>query len=410
MAESTRRHCDRSSSSSSSRSSSSIKRKIFTIYAVFVSFVVTTTARRTNVVGMTELLIRNRPSATATTARQQRVVSSRPEHHERRHFASNNNQRSQQREAPLSPFLFGCIRKKRSLSKTSHPPSSVLQLPTLRGGSLAQEDSDYDISEDEDSSSSDAFAGMASFSEDEFGMDGDDDADFSEESSLERALELWKKTPPFTKTYLTLCAAATGWGYFMNKNQFPDYLTLKWKPTLYKLQLWRPATAFLNLGSFNIGFVMTVHFVWTYMAILERMSHDAPYDFWVMFLFGGASMVLGYGMMGISPLYLGHNVSTFLVYVWSRYHEGLEVNMMELFNTRAELLPWFFLAQTALLEGEFPVLDLLGILFGHIYYHFKSTNVLKTPKAIIDWYHSDSPLSTYIRNQYKTISSDYEMQ
>mmetsp|Transcript_31421 Transcript_31421/g.38400 ORF Transcript_31421/g.38400 Transcript_31421/m.38400 type:complete len:252 (+) Transcript_31421:146-901(+) len=129
MAESTRRHCDRSSSSSSSsRSSSSIKRKIFTIYAVFVSFVVTTTARRTNVVGMTELLIRNRPSATATTTRQQRVVSSRPEHHERRHFASNNNQRSQQREAPLSPFLFGCIRKKTIVIKNI--PSSLLRTPT----------------------------------------------------------------------------------------------------------------------------------------------------------------------------------------------------------------------------------------------------------------------------------------
>jgi Derlin-2/3 len=363
------------------------------------------------------LLIHNRPSATATAriARQQSVVSSRPRHHWRRLFASNNDKRSQRHEAPLSPFSFIGIRKKR-LSKISHLPSSssssLRQLLTSRGGSLAQDDSDYDISEDEDSSS-DAFAGTtASFSSDEFDLDGndDDDAAFSEESSLERALELWKKTPPFTKTYLTLCAAATGWGYFMNKNQFPDYLTLKWKPTLYKLQLWRPATAFLNLGSFNIGFLMTAHFVWTYMAILERMSHDAPYDFWVMFLFGGASMVLGYGMMGISPLYLGHNVSTFLVYVWSRYHEGLEVNMMELFNTRAELLPWFFLAQTALLEGEFPVLDLLGILFGHIYYHFKSTNVLKTPKAVIDWYHSDSPLSTYIRNQYKTISSDYEMQ
>ena len=58
-------------------------------------------------------------------------------------------------------------------------------------------------------------------------------------------------------------------------------------------------------------------------------------------------MVAGYSMMGLSPRFLGHNLSTFLVYVWSRYHEGLEVNMFELFNTRAELLPWFFLAQVS---------------------------------------------------------------
>ena len=61
--------------------------------------------------------------------------------------------------------------------------------------------------------------------------------------------------------------------------------------------------------------------------------------------FGAECMVAGYSMMGLSPRFLGHNLSTFLVYVWSRYHEGLEVNMFELFNTRAELLPWFFLAQ-----------------------------------------------------------------
>ena len=81
------------------------------------------------------------------------------------------------------------------------------------------------------------------------------------------------------------------------------------------------------------------------MSTLERLNHNTPYDFWLMMLFGSVMMVAGYSMLGLSPRFLGHNLSTFLVYVWSRYHEGLEVNMFELFNTRAELLPWFFLAQ-----------------------------------------------------------------
>jgi hypothetical protein len=176
------------------------------------------------------------------------------------------------------------------------------------------------------------------------------------------------------------------------------------------LQLWRPFTAFLNFGPFGLGYVMTAHFVWTYMSTLERLNHHRPYDFWIMILFGCASMVAGYGFFQLEPRFLGHNLSTFLVYVWSRYHEGLEVNMFELFNTRAELLPWFFLVQTFLLEGEIPLLDFLGIVFGHIYHHCKTVNILRTPDFVIEWYNGNSAIATSIRKNYKQISSDFELQ
>ena len=216
----------------------------------------------------------------------------------------------------------------------------ILRLPlAIRGGDSDDigdfEDSDYD---DDD------------LDDDFFGFNDDADFetiedDFGEDTTLTRTWESWKKTPPLTKAYLSASIAATGIGYVTNKNQFPSYFLMEWKPTFTKLQIWRPLTAFLNFGPMGIGYLMTGHFVWTYMSTLERLNHDAPYDFWVMIVFGCASMVVGYSLLGVPPTYLGHNLSTFLVYVWSRYHEGLEVNMMELFNTRAELLPWFFLFQ-----------------------------------------------------------------
>lgn len=234
--------------------------------------------------------------------------------------------------------------------------------------------------------------------------------DFEEESTLDQIWESWQKTPPLTKVYLAASIAATGLGYATNNNDFPKLFLMEWKPTLTRLQLWRPFTAFLNFGPLGFGYLMTAHFVWTYMATLERLNHDKPYDFWIMILFGCVTMVGGYSALGISPRFLGHNLSTFLVYVWSRYHEGLEVNMMELFNTRAEMLPWFFLAQTALLEGEFPTLDLLGIVFGHIYHHCKTTDILRTPRFVVNWYNGDTKFSKMIREKYKHISSDFEMQ
>lgn len=276
---------------------------------------------------------------------------------------------------------------------------------SIRGGAIDSDDEDYsddDLFDDEDDDD-DLF-----FGDDEDGLDDD----FEEDTTLDQFVENWQKTPPLTKAYLSASLVATGWGYATNKNRdFPAPLLLEWKPLLTKLQVWRPFTAFLNFGPFGLSYLMTAHFVWTYMATLERLNHGTPYDFWIMILFGGVTMVLGYSVLNISPRFLGHNLSTFLVYVWSRYHEGLEVNMMELFNTRAEMLPWFFLAQTALLEGEFPTLDLLGIVFGHIYHHCKTTDALRTPQFIIDWYNSDTnKYSKMIRGKYRDISSDFEMQ
>ena len=277
--------------------------------------------------------------------------------------------------------------------------SAVLLLHT-RGGASAAVDSDDESDDDED----DAYL------LDDF--DDEDDlaeSDFAEDNTLERMVDAFAKTPPLTKLYLTCSAAATLYGYVCNNNQFPKFLSLEWGPTLTRLQLWRPLTAFFNFGPFGLGYLMTAHFVWTYMSTLERLSHKGPYDFWIMILFGQLSMVLGYPLLKLSPRFLGHNLSTFLVYIWARYHEGLEVNLFELFNTRAELLPWFFLAQTFLLEGEPPVLDFLGICFGHLYHYCKTVGILRAPPALVAWYQSDSPLATKMRLQYKQISSDFEM-
>lgn len=276
--------------------------------------------------------------------------------------------------------------------------ASVL-LSSIRGGSFDDDtDDDYDF-EDSDFDFDD---------DDMFDFDAAED-DFGDDNTLTQIVDAYHKTPPLTKAYLTASFGAALLGYVSNKNDFPSILQLDWKPTLTKLQIWRPLTAFLNFGPLGLGYLMTAHFVWTYMSTLERLNHSNPYDFWLMMLFGSVMMVGGYTMLGLSPRFLGHNLSTFLVYVWSRYHEGLEVNMFELFNTRAELLPWFFLGQTFLLEGEVPILDFLGIVFGHIYHHYKVTNVLRTPRFVINWYNGDNKYALMLREKYKDISSDFEM-
>jgi len=206
----------------------------------------------------------------------------------------------------------------------------------IRGGSDLDE-SDEDSDEEDDLDDEDG-----AFDELESGETGDDD--FLEATSVDLFVEAYQKTPPLTKAYLTASFLVTLAGYLLNKNQFPEILLLDWKKTL-RGQIWRPFTTFFHFGPFGISYGLTLQFVWTYMSTLERLHHRKPYDFWIMIGFGMLSMVAGYPILKLNARFLGHNLSTFLVYMWSRYHEGAQVKIFELYTTRAEILPWFFLAQ-----------------------------------------------------------------
>jgi Derlin-2/3 len=96
-------------------------------------------------------------------------------------------------------------------------------------------------------------------------------------------------------------------------------------------QVWRLFTSFLHFGPFRLGYLMMAHFVWMYMATLERLNHSCPYDFWIVILFEQLSMIVGYPLLGLSLGFSGHNLSTFLIYV--------QVSMFNLFIIRAKMLP-----------------------------------------------------------------------
>jgi len=150
----------------------------------------------------------------------------------------------------------------------------------------------------------------------------------------------------------------------------------------------RPATAFLYYGPFGVSYLLTIHFVWTYMGTLEKLAHQEPWEFAIMLGFGAALLLAGVGIAGLNAKFLAHNLSCFLVYIWARTYEGQEVNVMEFFNIKAELLPWFFAAQTYLLEHELPVHDLLGIAIGHLYVWMRQRDALHAPGWLVDAFKS----------------------
>jgi Derlin-2/3 len=220
---------------------------------------------------------------------------------------------------------------------------------------------------------------------------------------INRILQWWEGTPPLTQLYIGASAVLTLWSAAFNYNEWPSMLQLKWSKTIFELQFWRPIAAFIYLGPFGLNYLLVLHLMWTYMAELERLNAKSPGDFVVLLSFGSAMLLLGYKALGISSSYLGHNLGTYLIYLWSRIYEGTSVNMMELFYIQAELIPWFFCLQSLVIEGEFPLSDLLGIAIGHLFQYIQKLGVMSSVSSSIDGILPES-----LKTRYARIKSDFD--
>jgi hypothetical protein len=178
------------------------------------------------------------------------------------------------------------------------------------------------------------------------------------------------KTPPIARVYTlaTLSVSLVSLA-FMNNDWPVGSLDFRFFDVVFRFQFWRVLTGFMYFGSFSINFLLTLHFVWEYFSQLEKIYIQTPEEFGMLLIFSVASLCLCYSVLGLNSLYLGHNLSSVLVYVWSRLFEGMnltdmessvtytdfyigmDVSIMGLFTIKAELLPWFFCAQGLLMDG-----------------------------------------------------------
>lgn len=192
-------------------------------------------------------------------------------------------------------------------------------------------------------------------------------------------LDLWDNTPPATQLFVGSSIFLTVLSLFFNGNSWPGFLDVNWNRILTRLEFWRLIAAFLYLGPFGLNYMLTLHFIWTYMSELEKLHVARPEEFLVMLGFGSVVLILSYIVFGISPKFLGHNMGTYLMYLWSRANEGTSINMMDLFVIQAEFLPWFFSLQALVIDGEFPTADIIGIAAGHLYNYYLKSGLLEAP-------------------------------
>ncbi|XP_072099554.1 derlin-2-like isoform X5 [Mobula birostris] len=140
-----------------------------------------------------------------------------------------------------------------------------------------------------------------------------------------------------------------------------------------------------------------------YCRMLEEGSfRGRTADFLLMFIFGGFLMTL-FGIFA-SLFFLGQAFTIMLVYIWSRRNPFVRMNFFGLLNFHAPFLPWVLMGFSLLL-GNSVIVDLLGIVVGHVYYFLEDVfpnqpggvKLLVTPsflKAIFDVAEEDPNYNT----------------
>jgi hypothetical protein len=212
------------------------------------------------------------------------------------------------------------------------------------------------------------------------------------------------RTPPVTLTYLFISLAVTVLAFFFNSNQWPSSLSFNWNSILLKGQVWRLISGFFFLGPLDIFYPLTLQFIWQNMSQLEKLSYKEPEEFVILLLFGCFSLVLVYSLIGLPMTFLGHNLGAYLLYIWSKLFEGMDVNFMDIFVLKSEFLPYFFCLQSLLLEQQIPYGDIIGILIGYLYSVLRKRNLLKSPSFLSSFIRRN----LFLRTQYEKFKDDFE--
>ncbi|XP_006903080.1 PREDICTED: derlin-3 [Elephantulus edwardii] len=171
------------------------------------------------------------------------------------------------------------------------------------------------------------------------------------------------QVPAVTRAYTAACVLTTAAVQLDVLSPFQLYFN----PHLVfrRFQVWRLITSFLFFGPLGFNSLFNLLFVFRSCRLLEEgFFRGRRADFVFMLLFGGfLTTVLG--LLG-SLAFLGQALTDMLVYVWSRRSPRVAVDFFGL-TFQAPFLPWVLMGFSLLL-GNSILVDLLGIIVGHIYY------------------------------------------
>lgn len=203
--------------------------------------------------------------------------------------------------------------------------------------------------------------------------------------------------PIVTRTYMVAALVTTAACALDLISPFALYLNIRM--IFKKLQFWRVVTNFLFFGSkFNIEFLFHMFFLVRYSRLLEEGSFQRRSSDYFYMIFLGAVFLLMIGPFFSLP-FLGSSLTFMIVYVWARRNPFAQMNFFGVLNFTAPYMPWVLLGFSLLFHGD-ALVDILGIVAGHLYYFLEDIyprmipsrrRLLKTP-AFVHRLFGDVPL------------------
>jgi len=180
--------------------------------------------------------------------------------------------------------------------------------------------------------------------------------------------EQWFKTMPIiTKTWFVTSLVATALISFQFMS--PWWLYLDLDLVFRKFQLWRLVTCFIFFGKFSLNFVFAMFLMVRYTRMLEEtkfIGNRGTAEMIFMMIFGASVMIFISWLWGGLP-FLSSALVFMLLYYWSRTDPYRPVVFWG-FTFQAWQFP-FVMVVVSVLIGASPLLDLIGIVVGHLYHY-----------------------------------------
>jgi len=215
--------------------------------------------------------------------------------------------------------------------------------------------------------------------------------------------EWFKNLTPIAKIWLCAAVITTvgvSFGFIDLSLIYLDYYLV-----FKKLQIWRLITNFLFFGKFSFSFIIQMFILVQYTKFLEETEYRGSRgmaELIFAILFGMIGLLGLNWILGLNIPFLASSLSFIILYIWSRKNPYQPVNFWG-FQFHAWYLPFVF-AIFQLLIGQSPVLDIMGIVIGHLYHFLNDIvprvygkEIIRCPQFLIDLF-QDTPT---IRNDWR---------
>merc|ERR1712166_700513 len=179
-------------------------------------------------------------------------------------------------------------------------------------------------------------------------------------------LEAWFQAMPIVTRYtfasLVVVTLAGNFGLIS-----PMTLALIPKQVFNNFEIWRLVTNMMFMGKLGFGFLMHLMFLHNHSpALEEHIDRSEGPGAYLFFIICSVVTLNVLGVLFEAP-FLGMSLIMSIIYFWSRCFAAQEVTFMFGIKFEGFYLPWVLVVFTVVMGGS-PVMDLLGIAAGHLFY------------------------------------------